>query len=714
MPLVLLLLATLFLDGTPVSTPHDAPAARSRTQPQLAFSGDRYLAVWLDSRDCDNYQQTIYGERFDRFGNSLDPKGFVILPCGQMLGYGTPQVFAEPDGWSVSVPQNDALSIIRVSQEGTIGLTRSVAVPLLFQPVVTRSENGWLIHNALGDKPAIVTDLSLRILGTFNTPLFGFAVDDASDGSDFISVRLRSDYNATRRTIEADFIGGDGTMKRANVVIRDVALNVRITGLSVVWTGADYVVAWIEDNVLMVVHVSRDGTTIGAPVIVASGLPSTAKDLSAFQLNRDLTLLSWSTATGSFSTTLGCDSAPFENLSTASFATDGTNVFRIRTQPVVFGQELRRNDLYAAIAPIGCGPLRWSSERLVSLATVAQELPAVAGDAIAWIDVQTDALRGVRLDANGAIAGELRFPPHESPRDVRLAAHDDIRFAAWNDGGVLKAGRVVDAGSAEPRANRIASVGTYTQSFDVTWSGSEFLVIYTAIGGIRAARFDANGEPISTLASRHRVSRVTLQAGDLVVPQSPAYPAAMSAPRVAWSGSEGLMVWQVGFPCSIIPECLPPRPYMIRIDTHGHPLDAARPVVNGDLGQQPDVVWTGTEYLVAWSNATVHVRRFARDAAPLDATFVDTGIAATEAPLSLAMLGARPLIVIARNDSIEGYTLDSMLHVERVPIADTTGSNRTYASAATFNGDVLVAYHRSISDEIYGGSTRVFYKLLKR
>src|SRR3954467_10086479 len=103
----------LFLFSFFVSPPQPAPAARFRSEPKLAFSGDRYLAVWQDNRDCDdNEEQTVYGARFDRSGQLLDPKGFVIRPCTVDKAFGEPQVFADADGWSISLSDGEKLTIV--------------------------------------------------------------------------------------------------------------------------------------------------------------------------------------------------------------------------------------------------------------------------------------------------------------------------------------------------------------------------------------------------------------------------------------------------------------------------------------------------------------------------------------------------------------------------------------------------------------------------
>ncbi|MEA2274645.1 MAG: hypothetical protein QOI98_3353, partial [Solirubrobacteraceae bacterium] len=204
----------LFLFSLFVSPPQPAPAARYRTQPEIAFSGDRYLAVWQDNRDCDDYEgQTVYGARFDRNGQILDPKGFVIRPCNAVSGYGTPQVFAEADGWSVSLSDEKKVTIVHVSPEGTLGAARSIAIPSLYDPRLTRSDRGWLIHNTIGNESAIVTDLSLKPLGAFDVDRFGIAFDNASDGSDYLAVHESFEYDIDRSKLTAEFIGGDGTQK---------------------------------------------------------------------------------------------------------------------------------------------------------------------------------------------------------------------------------------------------------------------------------------------------------------------------------------------------------------------------------------------------------------------------------------------------------------------------------------------------------------------
>jgi hypothetical protein len=731
MPSVLLFLFAL-VSGTPVSAPQPAPAAHLRMLPEVAFSGDRALAVWWDGRDCDEYEgQSLYAARFDRDGRILDPKGFVIQSCNATSYYGKAQVFAEPDGWSVSIPGDDSVAIVHVSREATIGAVRTVDVPLLFDPRVTRGDQGWFIHNALGDETAIFTDLSLHPLARLDLPRFGTSFDDATDGRDYISVVANYFFAENRGRIVAEFIGGDGTRKRSGVVILEGKPRVVVLSLSVVWTGSDYLVAWIErddttsnapaERRIMTTRVSRDGSNVEAPRLMARATTADALTIDTRQLRRDQTLVTWADQVSTSGTIIGCDSAPFQLPPNIVFASDGTSLLRIRSENVndAVGERLR-NDLYSAVAPIGCNTLQWSSEQLVSAATVAQELPAVAGNAIAWIELQPSALRGVRLDANGAIVSELRFARHAAPRKVRLAFNGDDYLAVWNDGGLLTAGRVVDSSSIEqPEAHVITNLSYYDRGFEATWSGSEFLVIYPGVyGEIRVARFAADGTPIlaANAGMRHRTARFGGLNGEILVPVTPngyAFDGA-SVPKIAWSGNEALLVWEIGAPCGIIPECFPPRILMMRIDAHGRALDAPRSVAVNNDGVNPDVIWTGSEYLVAWSGITVTTRRFARDGQPIDAAPISLGITPTEAPLSLAMLGNRPLVVIARKESIEGYALDSQLQPERFIIADTTGSGRTFADAETRNGEAIVAFHRAVPGEAFGGSTRVFYSVVGR
>jgi hypothetical protein len=729
---VLLLLASLFtgsalaaVTAAPVSAPEPAPAAWGRTQPNIAFSVDRYLAIWNDSRDCDQYESTVYGARLDRDGRVLDPKGFVIVPCGQTTGYGAPQVFAEPDGWSVTVPMQASLSVIHISRDATLGAVHSVEIPVLFDPIVTRSERGWFIHNLLGDTSAVITDEAFHPLARLALDRFGVAVVDATDGSDYISIRSIIDRTANVRLLRADVIGGDGTVKRRDVTLHTFPASVQPVAISAVWTGGEYFVAWLETDGfpttaprrIVAMRVSRNGDLFEAPHVIATELSSQTTAINTLQLRRQLTLVTWVTSDSSFAMIAGCEAAPMQLPPHLSFVTDGTSLLRIRSEVrMADANDVRRIDLYSSTAPIGCAPLQWSSEQLVSGATVAQEQPAVAGDAIVWIENQHDLLRGVRLDASGRIAGALRFPPHLSPRDVLIATDGAHYFVAWTDGATLKAGRVVDETSDErPEANVIAPVITYVRSFTVTWSGSEFLVIYAGSGGeLRVARFTPEGERIALANAgvRHRNVRFGGAAGELLVPRATepfAYGGAM-VPRVAWSGTEGLLVWQIGQPCGIIPECFPPQPRMVRIDLHGRALDAPRDVQSRTYGASPDVIWTGTEYLVAFQGNTITARRFARDGQPLDATAIETGI--EPAQFSLAMLGSRPFVVTAKHESIDGWMLDSQLRPQPVPIASTPGSGRTYAAAATRNCEVIVAFHWSIKGDVFGGSTRVFYSVI--
>jgi hypothetical protein len=116
---------------------------------------------------------------------------------------------------------------------------------------------------------------------------------------------------------------------------------------------------------------------------------------------------------------------------------------------------------------------------------------------------------------------------------------------------------------------------------------------------------------------------------------------------------------------------------------------------------------------VVWPGLRGQARRFARDGSPLDRGSIDLGIDRFTRPLMLAMYGDRPVAAIAQQESVDGYVLDSRLVPKKFTLADASGSGRTFAAVAAHNGGLLVAYCRTVPGA-YGGSTRMFYKLVPR
>ena len=123
-------------------------AEASQEQPQLAYSGGRFLVVWHDLRNGRDWD--IYGARVNADGKVLEPDGFLV--SGGPQNQASPVLAPADDGFLVVWQHHDRHYQLQASKIPAVGAA-SLTYPLKFRgealwggsPALTRAGRGWLL-----------------------------------------------------------------------------------------------------------------------------------------------------------------------------------------------------------------------------------------------------------------------------------------------------------------------------------------------------------------------------------------------------------------------------------------------------------------------------------------------------------------------------------------------------------------------------------------
>ncbi len=214
---------------------------------------------------------------------------------------------------------------------------------------------------------------------------------------------------------------------------------------------------------------------------------------------------------------------------------------------------------------------------------------------LVWQEVTTgdDRLLFLELDRAGSPVGSplvVSDPTAQPASDQPHAAWTGSGYGvAWQDGrdgnGEIYFARLDAAGVKIGGDVRVTDDAARQDSPEIVWTGSEYGVAWNdernGNGEIYFARLDATGARIGAEI------RITNDPADSTYPTSPG---------LAWNGEEYAVAWRDGRDGNT-------EIYLARLDATGNPLGTdVRVTYEPHASNSARVVWTGTDYRVAWND----------------------------------------------------------------------------------------------------------------
>jgi hypothetical protein len=306
---------------------------------------------------------------------------------------------------------------------------------------------------------------------------------------------------------------------------------------------------------------------------------------------------------------------------------------------------------------------------LITTAATAQSDVATVAGANGWLVAW--------LESGKVLA--RRFPQDEAPIELgasstppRVVSNGDTYLVTWADSSTLR-GRRMDARSgawidAAPFSFAAApdfALGTNGRDALVAWNGTS----------LHTRRINLVGDP---LASAEMTAPTDAFVYDLTIGSN---------------GDDYLVAWSDGQRfCPILCPISPFRILALHTRADGAPLDAA-PIVIEDARtypQRPSIAWTGTRYLLVWSDFSHIAGRYLGDPGP--AAVLETTPSSDVEGRALAF-GDRMLLLFRTGSHWTGVAiandapLDEVASLPRSSVAD-----RKDFAAATRGDEMLVAF----------------------
>ncbi len=611
-----------------------APALNAQQSPSVAFDGTNYLVVWSDGRRGSGTD--IYGARVSPAGSVLDPSGLVLssssvfnlLKSAPAIVFdGTNYLIVWDEKTGFTGPAN--LLGLRVSPAGTpLGSPFTVSDATGNQLAAALAFDGT---NALAvwqdDRSGAGSDIYATRISPAGVVLDpgGIAVSTqaATQASPTVAFTGSAyliaweDYR-NQLTTGIDLYGarvsqGGAVLDGSALPLVEAASTQAQPALASV--GSQYLLAWQDLRAgsldVYAARVAGTGAVLDAPGVQVAAAPGT-QSMVAVASNSTQALITWSDdrtadiigARVDASTALTVlDPAGFTVSLSANSETSPAVAFD-GTNHLVVWQDNRGNgfDIYG-VRVSGSGTVLDPAGFVISAASGHQRNPAVSFDGtnylVAWEDTRNEAtgdIFGARVSPSGTVLDAeglplcLRFSSQAHP----AVAFDGTNYlVVWDDAGagpardiygtrVSRAGAVLDASFI-----RITTDANDQASPAIAFDGTNFLVAWNDWRNNSTA--DIYGTRVSRAGSVLDTVGVQLAGG----------PEAQTDPALAFDGTNYLLVWSDSqlFPFSNLSAR--------RIRTAGTPLDSSPITVSAAEGhqQQGSVVYTGTEFLVAWQDS---------------------------------------------------------------------------------------------------------------
>lgn len=548
----------------------------------VASDGDLYLAVWRDQRSG-----SVFGTRVKKDGTVLDAAGLALNPNGQGRGGPVAVAFNGTDFVVVWLDDLDVVGV-RVRRDGTVRDTESI--------LLARVDSGGdpsIACNGAGGCLAVVLDIG----------------DD--DSNSVIGAFL-----------------DEGTPRPSRLRIA----RGQLASPRVAWTGSRFLVVWDEERGdsrdVLGARVTPEGTVLDSPALVISAA-SGAQGSPAVARAGDVAWVVW----------------------------EDTR----RGQSDIFGARVREDG--TVLEPGGVP---------ISTASRAQREPRVAsvGDKsfVLWTDERDGGrtrIRGARVASDGTVINKAGFPVSEGafPRlehpDVACgkeqcltAFEAPLAFPPYDVpvGSFVLGTRLTMRSGAQDDPPLKLSTAAPAQHFPaVAWGGDTGLVVWQEFRDVRG--------PTIVAARIHRDGTVLDREG-IALPSAPG----SAHPAVAYDGGQFLVVWEEPHPegenirgarvsasglltdsTSLAISTAPVRqvsptvaggggrflvawedtrdselfdlrftPFAARVSSSsGEVLDRGglRLAPPERFGLEPDVVYTGRDFLVAWSGIGIEGTR---------------------------------------------------------------------------------------------------------
>jgi hypothetical protein len=542
-------------------------AADDQTAPALAFDGENFLVVWGDWRNSD---LDVYGARVSPAGEVLDPLGIAVSTA--------PSLQQQP------APAFDGSSFLVVWQDDRDGASD------VYGARVTRA-------GAVLDPSGIPISAAV---GRQGRPSIAF------DGVNSL-VAWTDDRGGTYTDIYGARVTPAGTvLDTAGIPVSTAANDQQYTSLA--FDGEDFLVVWSD----------RRGDPWSSVIYGARVTPAGAV--------LDPAGISISTGTET--------DVPFPAL-----VFDGANF-------LVVWQDIRGGSHYdihgARVTP--AGTVLDPSGIAISTAEGGQEWPALAFDGTKSLVVWGDARDGLHFYIHGARVTQAGTVLDTAGIGISFAANSQLSptlafdganfLVVWEDerGGSdsdIYGARVTPAGVVlDPQGIAISTVAAEQNTPAVTFDSANFLVVWE---DCRDGTSDIYG------------ARVT-PGGAVLDPAGIAISTAtntQSYPAIAFDGANFLVIWQderSGIYSHI---------YGARVTPGGAVLDPAGIAISTATGSQsyPALAFDGENYLATWSNGDIYGARVTPAGVVLDPAGIAISTATnTQSYPALAFDGANFLV----------------------------------------------------------------------
>jgi len=542
--------------GIRVATHADAAAA--------FWNGSRYVVVWIDG-------STIFSRTIEFNGALSDTTRTIVTSVS------AGPHFAAFNGTRIIVVyrRGDAIQSAELDRDG-VPSTRDSAVPgsATSTPVITTSGNDFLVAwtsatgigsarivngaTAATAQPSIATD----------GPIASLVV--ASDGTSSLAVYRQQSQLFARRGDAAPTLIATGTSP------------------DVVFDGTRYIVLFSTGDAIRLTHIDRDGRVLdGQPLLVSGGARNAEYRSPVVAWTGDL-WFAWS------DDRIAPDTHNFDVIGKPS---DGIDTL-ISTAPpqqhipsLAYGaqrylatwQEERSDggtDIFVARVTSELSRMDARGVRLTTNGDPATQPHVVfdgANFVIAWIANHNgiDSIYTNRMSPDGALldGGNIhQFSSESRIGDLDMAIDGATPLLVWSDyRGRVFASRVTRGGIFAPVGFvQVSPADIYASNASVAWNGKTFLIAWTDITGIRAARITPTMDLIDT------------------APISIVNEFSLSRPSVASNGTDFLVAWQSGGDHIVS-----------RRITGDAALDA--PLILGS-GARPIASHDGARFFVAWES----------------------------------------------------------------------------------------------------------------
>jgi len=610
-----------------------AVALNSQQAPAVAFDGTNYLVVWSDGRRGSG--SDIYGARVSPAGSVLDPNAlalssstvFTLLMSAPAIAFdGTNYLVVWDEKIGFSSPTN--LQGLRVSPAGSpLGSPFVVSNAIGSQLAASVAFDGT---NSLAvwqdDRSGAGNDIYAARISPAGTVLDTSGISVSTNSSTQVNPAVV--FNGTfYLVVWEDYRNQSSTgvdLYGARVTTGGGVLDA--TGLGLVQAtstqsqpalarlGSQCVLAWQDQRSgeldVYAARLDANATVLdpsGLGVMTAPGTQATV----AIAANGTNALVTWSdgrtvdivgarVSAGAALTVLDPSgftvSRSVNSETSPAVAFDGTNY-------LVVWQDNRGSgfDLYG-VRVSGSGTVLDPSGFAISGASGHQRNPAVAFDGtnylVAWEDTRTSSSSdifaarvspaGTVLDANG-----LSLCPRFGAQEHPAVAFDGTNsLVVWSDAGTSSARdiygtRVSRAGAVlDPTFFGISTDSSDQASPAIAFDGTNYLVAWSDYRNNSTA--DVYGARVSKTGSVLDVSGLQLAGG----------PESQTDAALAYDGTNYLLVWSdyQTFPSSNLSAR--------RVRPTGTPADTSPITVSAAAGhqQQASVVYTGTEFLIAWQD----------------------------------------------------------------------------------------------------------------